>query len=373
MIKHALKLKSLAYVTMASLALTNCTTDATNEDIFGIDEQVPEENNNGDMTPVASMFDGELSVFNTGTDNRAITIDAATVTAGIAQVKVAFKSATNKDMKRLYVTQNTDGTGDIPYSFAVNGITVDDKKDGSLDLAAASKNDFEFNIPFPAPTAANSEIVYTIWATTGRGDFRDITKRNAIESNLVNGVGTIKIVSGSGMDMNTVTGIRTFATTMLAAPLKDGQSQTFLSLFNGEKYRINQGSEFAALWDFGYYYGNTAKASLASSANYPEFFDTNNDGTLDSGVAGISGVAQTELNNCFFRLSNKTVTEFDNATSADLAAIIKPTSERVKSLAINNIVEFVDHYGKKGLIKVTNINSGFGVTGSISIEIKVEN
>ena len=372
--RQVFTLKTLTYLTIASLALASCSTES-NEDIFGTgDDTTQQTDDNGDgMTPVASEFDGEISVFNTGADQRSVTIDAATVTDGIAQVKVAFKSATNKDMRRLYVTQNINATGDVPYDFELNGVTVDDKKDGSLDLALASKNEFEFKIPFPAPTTANSEIVYTIWATTGRGDFRDSTKRNAIESNTINGVGTIKIVSGSGMNMDMVTGIRNYTTTILSAPLASGQSETFISLFNGQKYRINEGTEFAALWDFGYYYGNTDKASLASASNYPSFFDTDNDGMLDSGVAGISGVPQEELNNCFFRLSNKTVAEFDNATSEDLAAIVRPTSERVKSLAINNVVEFVDEYGKKGLIKVTNINSGFGTNGSITIEIKVEN
>ncbi len=373
--KQVFTLKTFTYLTIASLAFASCSTDS-NEDIFGIgeDDTVEIIDENGDViTPAASEFDGEISVFNTGADQRSVTIDAATVTDGVAQVKVAFKSATNRDMRRLYVTQNINATGDVPYNFELNGVTVDDKKDGSLDLASASRNEFEFKIPFNAPTTANSEIVYTIWATTGRGDFRDFTKRNAIDSDIINGVGTIKIVSGSGMDMDMVTGIRNYTTTILSAPLASGQSETFISLFNGQKYRINEGTEFAALWDFGYYYGNTDKASLASASNYPSFFDTDNDGMLDSGVAGISGVPQEELNNCFFRLSNKTVAEFDNATSEDLAAIVRPASERVKSLAVNNVVEFVDEYGKKGLIKVTNINSGFGTNGSITIEIKVEN
>ncbi|WP_299189474.1 hypothetical protein [uncultured Aquimarina sp.] len=343
------RLKSIALLSAVTLFITSCSSDS-NDDIF-IDPTDP------------TAFDGELSVFETGNDNRTVTIDAANVSGTNATVKVSF-SASSNTMRRLYVTQNVSGFGAVPYDFAVAGVTVDDKKDGSLDLSSDNGDAFEFAIPFPVPTSADSNIVYTIWATTGRGDFRDISKRNAISDTAI---GTITI-TGSGT--STANGIKTFTSTLLAAPLGDGSSDTFMSVFNNKVYKISEGEETAALWDFGYYYGFTQNASLASTSNYPELFDTNNDNVADAAVSGLTGVAQDELNK--FYITTSTI-DFDAITSAsDLDVITQATTERVTGLSMGDVLEFTDQYGKKGMIKVTNITGTDGNDGSITLDIKVQ-
>ncbi len=341
--KNLQKLKPIALFLVASLFLASCSSD-NNEDIA-----IPDD-------PEAE-FDGELSVFDTGEDNRNVVINGANLSNNLASVKVAFRSSENS-MRRLYVTQNVANSGEVPFEFAVSGITVDDKKDGSLDLTSANRNAFEFEIPFPAPTSADANIVYTLWATTGRGDFRDISKRNAIGETAL---GTITI-NGSGSNGN---GMNAFSAKLLAAPLGNGTSNTFISLFNGEIYKISDGEEFAALWDFGYFFGNSNRASLASASNYPS--DIVN-------IPTISGVAQTDLNNCFFAKSTLTTTDFDNvSSSADLNSIVTPTAERVTQLEVGDIIEFEDQYGNKGLLNITAIVDGFGNDGSIEFDIKVQN
>ena len=48
------------------------------------------------------------------------------------------------------------------------------------------------------------------------------------------------------------------------------------------------------------------------------------------------------------------------------------TSERIQGLKVGDVVEFVDQYGNKGLIKVSNISPGFGSDGSITFDVKVQ-
>ncbi|GAA3516571.1 hypothetical protein GCM10022393_33350 [Aquimarina addita] len=343
------KRKPILFLATIALFTASCSSDSNDDLVI-------------DPTDPTSEFDGELSVFESGADNRTVNINSSDVSGDNATVKVSFASSSS--MRRLYVTQNVSGFGEVPFEFSVTGVTVDDKKDGSLDLTSDNANAFDFQIPFPMPTTVDSQIVYTIWATTGRGDFRDISKRNAIDDTAV---GTITI---TGTGTSTATGINSFTSTLLAAPLGDGTSETFLSVYNNEVYKISEGEETAALWDFGYYYGATQFASLASTANFPALFDTDGDGNVDSGVAGLTGVAQDELNNFYIATSSL---DFDAVTSAsDLDGIVASTSERVTGLSIGNILEFVDQYGNKGLIRVTNITGTNGNTGSITLDIKVQ-
>ncbi|WP_438712486.1 hypothetical protein ACSTS3_09130 [Aquimarina muelleri] len=315
---------------------------------------------NEDLAPTeGEVFDAELIVTESNVDDKRNVNVTGGANGTSIKTKVIFSSTTNS-MRRLYITKNVDGLGEEPFQFESTGVSVDDKKDGSLDLNSASKNDFEFKINFPTPVMTNGTIVYKIWATTGRGDFRDITKRNVFEDDAV---GTITVKYGSGT--NSGSGIKSFTKTILAAPLGDGTSNTFISLFNETIYTIKQGTEFASLWDFGYYYGKTKKASLASANNYP---------TDIINVPAIGGVTADELNKVYFGLSSKTVAEFDAiSVSSDLDFITQPTDQRINNLTVNNVINFVDNYGNKGLIKVVTISGTDGIGDFIELEIKVQN
>lgn len=316
------------------------------------------------ITDPDAEFDAELIVTEAGTDDkRDVTVNAADVTGDI-KTKVVF-SANSANMRRLYITQDVSATGEEPFVFTSQ--EVDEKPDGSLDLVGDDKKDFEFQLDFPKPAVTNGTVVYKLWATTGRGDFRDITKRNALGDDVV---GTITVRYGSGV--NDGSGIKAFTQTMLAAPLGDGSSETFISLFNNEVYKISEGEETAALWDFGYYYGNTQNASLASTSNYPALFDNDNDpDTALVNVSGLTGVAQTELNTFFIASSS---IDFDAvADTSDLDAITTPTTQRVTGLSEGNVLEFVDKYGNKGVIKVAEISGTNGTGDFITLDIKVQN
>lgn len=337
-------IKPILFVLAMSLGALSCTTE-DNEELVIVDSE--------------ALFDAELVVDEGGNDSRMVTANVDTETGTTITSRVQFTSTTNA-MRRLYITQEVNGEGAEPFVFT--SVEVDEKADGSLDLIGDNKNNFEFQIDLPAPAMDGGSIVYTFWATTGRGDFRDVTKRNAIEEADGNvAVGTITVIGGGA---NTGSSIREFTAVMLSAPLADGTSSTFISLFNNEVYKISAGTETAALWDFGYYYGGTNKASFASTKDYP--------GRIID-VPMVSGVSEDDLNTAYFAKSTLDVAGFDAiSSSAQLDSIVQSANQTITNMQIGDIIEIVDAYGNKGLIRILNIVGTFGTNDRIEFEVKIQ-
>jgi hypothetical protein len=301
-------------------------------------------------------FDAVLEVNEAGpaNPNKDVAVDANT--ASTIKAKVAFTSTT-KSMKRLYITQNIKGEGEQVYEPSEN---IDLKGDGSVDLTGKDDKGFEFQFTLPVPAGVGTgTVVYKFWTTDGSGDFRDMTKRLAV------GPGTITLKYGTAT--NPAAGaapVKAYSAKILAAPLNDGSSLTFISLIGGDIYKISDGAEYARLWDFGYYYTNAAGASLASAFNYEASFPFVN-------VDAIAGT--TELNKAYFTLSTKTSANFDAVTTAEhLSFITTPANQNISGLTAGKIVEFVDNYGKKGLIRVTEVKGTFNSGDYIKIDVKVQ-
>lgn len=283
-----------------------------------------------------------------GDENAEVTVDANT--QGNIKALVSFTS-TDETMRRLYITQNVGGQGAEPFELTAN---IDKKADGSIDVGTENNNAIEYELTLPVPSGVDGTVVYTLWTTSGRGDYRDMEQRLAV------GVGTITINYGGS---NASAEVKAYTAKLLAAPLADGTSETFISLLDGQVYTIDQGEEFVDFWDFGYYYGASNNASLASTSDYP------------SAIINIPEIANTSdpLNNTFFAKSTKTSADFDAVTaSGDLDFITEPESETVTGLEADQIIEFVDDYGKKGLIRVVQVVGTDGADDYIEIDIKVQ-
>ncbi|PRY97018.1 hypothetical protein BY457_11392 [Marinilabilia salmonicolor] len=289
-------------------------------------------------------------------DNTAnITIYASDLETGVTSVDVTVKfSSIEETMRRLYMTQNIAGAGDEVYELDIEGL--DKKGDGSVDLPSEDGNEFTYKIPFPVHSMSEGTVVYSLWTTSGRGDYRDTDKR------LVAGPGTITINYG-GMNPEVVK-VKEYTAKILAAPLSDGSSDSFFSLMDGNVFQINGGGEFAAFWDFGYFYGAAYGASLVSTYNYPSAI-------ID--IETNAGITLEELNHTYFAQSELTIEEFDAIASAsELDGISQSSEETVTNLAVGDVLEFVDNYGKKGLIKVLEIEPGYSVGDYIRLDIKVQ-
>jgi hypothetical protein len=314
-------------------------------------------------------FDATLDVTESGAANPNADISVTSSTGSTVKVKVHFTSTT-KDMKRLYITTNTQGLGEVKFKPSEN---IDFKADDAVDLTGKDSKNFEYTFALPVPSGITTgTVVYKFWTTTGNGDFRDATQRLAV------GPGTITLKFGGNNPDASTAAVKSFANVQLFAPTADGNSKTFVSLVDGVTYNVSQGIEYVSLWDFGYLYSVGAKdsATLRAPYNYnvPYYPGALANPVID--IEGKSGATNADLNKTYFKLSTKTAADFDNAaTSADLAFVSITASDdnvRITRLDVGNVVEFVDNYGKKGLIKVTEISGTNGSADFIKISIKVQ-
>lgn len=352
-----LKITSGFIILALSLFATSCSSDEGN--IFETPDEPENKNPDEPEIEVATL------ILNEGDTSKDVLVANATGEVGTKVPGRVIFTSTATTQKRMYITQNVSGGGDMPFNDFDLGDT-DLKKalkaDGSIDLDGASKKEIDFTFELPVPDINNGEIVYSFWTTKGKGDFRDPLKRKAL------GVGTITVKVGNGT--NPAAEVRTFTDVKLFAPAEDGTTKTFFSLLNETVYQINEGPEFRAFWDFGYYYKNN-QASFASTANYDAAFGFPVEG-LKPG-ADEDDMASETLNEAFFELSTMTATQFDGvALSGELDAISKSTFQNYMNLVEGDVIEFVDNYGKKGLIKITEIKAGFNVNDFIVFDVKIQ-
>lgn len=298
-----------------------------------------------------TKYDGTLEMAE-GAEPTPITIYAEDVTGD--QIKVLVKmTSTDKNLRRVYITRNVAGAGDEPYTYESDG--VENNGDGSMNLSADKIFNFELNIPKNANLTGGTEV-YKIWATNGKGDYRDSN------NSFVAGVGSVTVSYGAGN--NPEAAVKSFSAKILAAPLADGTSESFISVVNGQLYKVAGASETVKFWDFGYYYGANDHASLASPKSYPDAIIN---------IPSKAGVADAELNQCFFKASTMTPEQFDAITTqGQLNSITTSTTQIITGLAADDVIEFVDAYGKKGLIKVVKVQGTYNNGDYIQIDVKVQ-
>lgn len=332
---------------VAFLATSSIFTSCTNE-------------NEGLSADTGIIADYQITInpTNAGSLDRNIEIEATA--NSLVPVRVDYTG--DKKMRRMYITKNdfSNNLGPQPYKYP----TAVQKSDGSINIDGDDKTALIFDFDLDAPENLNEIVEYIIWTTNDRGDFRDISDSNSIDDT---SFGKITIKAGANAT-GASTDFKSFTQTILAAPLADGTSKTFVSVYNNETYKISEGIETAALWDFGYLYGATFKAGFYSAYDYPT------SGFGGKSVEEVSGVSQAELNRCYFAMSTKTVAEFDAASDASSLenTLTTASSERVRELEEGDVVEFLDQYGNKGLIKITNIVPGNGSNGEITFDVKVQ-
>lgn len=323
---------------IASATFTSCSDD--NTELRTDDTNVPTIT----VTPTNTVKE------------RSITINAAPNT--LQKVRVVFKEG--EKMRRLYLTKYEIGVDEGPVSYKYP--TAKTNNDNSIDIDGDDKNLLDFSFNLDTPSKKEGIIQYVLWTTTGRGDFRDVSKRNSIAPNAV-GIITIKAGNVFNNFKNTY---KSFEKTLLNAPTADDNSQTFMSLFDGKKYAINKADEYVNLWDFGYYWLKSTGATLASASTYrTDIVD----------LAVKAGVSKADLNKCYFKLSSKSASDFDKINSKEDLDFIDPSSiksETIQKLNAGDIIEVVDQYGNKGLIKVDKIEPGLESNDYIKILIKVQ-
>jgi len=344
--------QSLLLLSAASLlVLTSCGED--NEEII-VDPMDPD---------VEDRFDARLN--NNATDSLTSTVFLSDIEDDEINVLLSFTSA-DDNMNRVYITRNVQGQGDEPID-ASDEFGVNDKGDGSIDLSGDLRNGFNFEFTFPTTGLADLDgtIVYTFWATSKKGDFRDTSDDllvgPAVLTVNLSGTNPAKILKESS------------AVIKLEAPLADASSETFISTLDLEVYKISEGEEFASFWDFGFYYLNSTGVSLASTVAYPKLFADPGAGSDLVTVNEFLNIEATEVNNCFFQLAPDGTTFSTYETANDLDFTITTSDEEdINDLEVGDIVFILDQYGKKGVIEITDLVESFGSDGFVEFNIKVE-
>ena len=305
------------------------------------------DNNDEIMVDPNTQYDAVLEVNEAGSANPNVTLTLNATETEI-DAKVSFKATTS--MKRLYITRNINGQGEEKYEPQEN---IDLKGDGSVDLTGKNDKDFEFQFTLPTQAVTNGTVVYKFWVTSGNGDFRDVNQR------LIGTPGTITLKFGSAT--NPAASVNKYENVKLFTPTADAKSMTFVSLLDGTVYKIEQGEEYITFWDFGYINLADGGPALHATSSYPEI-----------AIPSLANLIETK-NIVYFKNSTKTAAEFDAITiSSQLDFITTSTETFVKNLITGDVVEFVDQYGKKGMIKVLEAMEGNESNKFIRLAIKVQ-
>ena len=157
----------------------------------------------------------------------------------------------------------------------------------------------------------------------------------------------------------------------LFAPDGDGKNKAFFSTDDGKTYSnadvVGTADPVSPKIDFGYFYGNTNKASLAAPASYPEaVFDIGAWGTKNATKLKVTGMATDHF--AMIKTNDDILSHWamSEMTDADGDAI---------DLKVGDIVGFeltADKGAKKGFILVTDIVGTFGSKDYIEISVVMQ-
>ncbi|MEQ9299889.1 MAG: hypothetical protein RIF33_15045 [Cyclobacteriaceae bacterium] len=169
---------------------------------------------------------------------------------------------------------------------------------------------------------------------------------------------------------------RAYTTVLLSAPLGDLSAESFFSSSTGLTYSptavTSTSDPISATIDFGYYYGSTENASLASPAQYAE---------VGGGVFSPQVAGWTVSNATAFRTTTLSNEDFIAiSTFADIDVIYDAGTDDggvVSNLSENQVIAFEtdaskDGGSKRGIVWVKSITPGDGVNGQIEIEVLVQ-
>ncbi len=247
--------------------------------------------------------------------------------------------------------------GATVYVTPVLGIASD-------DTITVRSNGTSISVPSPNTVASGDSIGVVFAANAQAGATATLTfTSGSVNRQLITKVEVAPV--------NTAT----YETVLLMAPTGDRGSKSFFSAIDGKTYSVNEVNSTAnasANIDFGYYYGDTNNASLASPSTYPaKVYDlgptANNWGTRNGTM--------------FLPVNNLTSEQFDDIADDGGARLAQeyevasasgatPTAEITK-LAVGQLYSFKVARGQYGVLRIDEIKPGLESNKSISLTVKV--
>ncbi|MFA0961409.1 hypothetical protein AB9P05_06360 [Roseivirga sp. BDSF3-8] len=286
------------------------------------------------------------------------------------------------------------GVGDSP-AFTFTGEDADSINRTAPVFRGAVGESFDVNVAVNAPNGFNVLRIYKVVdgtrtetleeyvrTTSGQTDF-DANFSYVIEAEDADNLTEIEFEAVDDENETTTESIEIivnepavnmYSAVLLAAPLADGSSNTFFSSENGNIYSDDDVTgtteDISSTIDFGYYYGNTDAATLASPAAYPsEILSLSGWNTLNNTELRITALSSSQFNE--LNTPSSIQNAFTNATAGG-------DPEIASGLTAGTVIAFMTDTDKPGganygVLIVDSIIPGTGADGEIQLTVKAVN
>ena len=262
-------------------------------------------------------------------------------------------SATTSDGTTLVDGGNVSAADSFSIVISITAEAGFNTLNTSGDVASSTINRNDLDI---ASGTTNAEVTLTVSTSNSLGDGSIDFEAVDEEGNTANASFSFVVVSPAAKIQTAV---------MLYAPLGDSSSQTFYSIANNQTYSlgdvISTSDPVSASIDFGYYYGSTDNAALASPAEYT-IYDLSAWGSQNETTLAVTTITSAEY------LEMVTVSDIETAIAG---VDVTDANGTVTNLSANDILMFKTVDNVQGLIHVSAITGTDGSDGMIELEMKL--
>ena len=262
-------------------------------------------------------------------------------------------SATTSDGNSLVSGGNVTAADSFSIVISITAEAGFNTLNISGDVASSTINRNDLDI---ASGTTDAKVTLTVLASSSLGD-------GSIDFEAVDEEGNTATASFSFVVVSPAAKIQTAV--MLYAPLGDSSSQTFYSIANNQTYSlgdvISTSDPVSASIDFGYYYGSTDNAALASPAEYT-IYDLSAWGSQNETTLAVTTITSAEY------LEMVTVSDIETAIAG---VDVTDANGTVTNLSANDILMFKTVDNVQGLIHVSAITGTDGSDGMIELEMKL--
>jgi hypothetical protein len=311
--------------------------------------------------PVAKVefTDGTNGTFSVPTVTVSTTGDSAYISLEV--------NATTTKSTRIYMMLSEDNgvaTG-VAYPHKLVGKKYDgtganydfDQKSGyTFEIPSGVGNAYKLNVPVKLRGASAKSDVYTIWITNGAGDFTNPGKNRVFGGNAIV---TFKYAEGSL--------INNYATTL--GNTKNADLGSLFATIDGTNYFRDSADNVDAREksvDFAYVTPNSTDfifGSLKDAAVELKFTLTDWDvANRNDTKFSTTTVSELEFN----------AIDGETALLAKIPSSITATSVKYTSAPTNVVFAFQTVGGKKGLVLVKSATGDVNVSGTASVQVKVQ-
>ncbi|HET8858545.1 hypothetical protein [Marivirga sp.] len=306
--------------------------------------------NNGLLLAAAGML--FFTACDPAADEEGSLINGPTITL-TSELELSYAEGEEVELEYEWVAPGN--LGQVKYEVFLDGDIVIDTTYTNFDLGFNNEDsvgNLSFTLTAPVGTAGSTVEI-------------DVTIIDRENQSAVNSEASFEVTEGS-------TPLRSYTDILVYAPAADGTTNTWFSTNLGETVTEDEVNASAAPnssdVDFGYYYGVTDEATIASPNAY----------NLD----GIDISDWTTRNATEFRLTTISSEEYLNiTTSEDLAAVWEREDninegQTISNLAVGDVVAFQldtnNKDGLYGLFRVATIEAGDNSNDYIEIEVLVQ-